>query len=60
MPPIDTSIKVSQTFLAKAATPADKEIWRKAYVKYLIMTYKDPEEASTQRPNYQTLLITLR
>lgn len=60
MPLIDTNTKVSQTFLVKTPPPADKLIWKKAYVKYLIMTNKDPKEASKQRPSYDSLLMILK
>ena len=42
MPQIDTSTKPSQTFLGKIPGSAEKEIWKKAYVKYLMMTNKNP------------------
>jgi len=60
MPQIDTSTKVNQTFLVKPHPPADKAIWKKAYVKYLVLTNKDPAAASKQRPNYNALLMILK
>lgn len=60
MPQIDTNTKVSQTFLVKAPGPSEKEIWRKAYVKYLIMTNKKPRAAANERPRYSSLLLILK
>ena len=59
MPQIKTKTKNAPKFLVETPGPNEKEIWKKAYARYLHEHDKNPWSASKDRAKFDLLLPIL-